>query len=194
MSQKIILSLIKQFKIQVLFFSHLTTLLGMVPLWRLHFLPLQMFLLSHWAPESHQWDDFILLEQSVNLGFCSLVDRKEEPSVRSQSKDLFTDHDPFTDAFMTGCMVGVSKWPDSFRNLKDTQQHTNILEMKADFLSLKALKQSLLNQIHVIILATDNSTVVYLQNQGAHCQTLYLRCHGRFWMVKIDLILPVIGP
>ncbi|VDI56241.1 Hypothetical predicted protein [Mytilus galloprovincialis] len=86
----------------------------------------------------------------------------------------------------------LSGGQDSFGPLVRLEEHINLLEMRAVFLSLRQFQAVIQGQS--LLVATDNSTVVaYLQNQGGnHSFSLYhlskevlLLCHS------LDIILSV---
>ena len=134
----------------------------MVPEGRLHMRPFQSHLKEHWRyPQSLDnllpWTDAI----SAHLDWW------QNPANVMKGSDLHPkDHQIFTDASNEGWGAHLDQkstkglWSDQEKRL-----HINVLELKAVSLALRNYKDQCQDQI--VLVATDNSTVVaYINKQG----------------------------
>ncbi|XP_071153579.1 uncharacterized protein [Mytilus edulis] len=166
--------------------------MDVIPLGRLHIRPIQWYLSEFWHPISQLWEAPVpILPRLLPHLQWWLQEKHLRKGV------LLDPPDPsltlFTDASLMGWGAYLEgRTASGLWSGAQLEEHINLLEMRAVFLSLRQFQAVVQGQS--LLVATDNSTVVaYLQNQGGtHSFSLYhlskeilLLCHS------LDIILSV---
>ena len=170
----------------------LISIMDVIPLGRLHIRPIQWYLSEFWHPISQLWEAPVpILPRLLPHLQWWLQEKHLRKGV------LLDPPDPsltlFTDASLMGWGAYLEgRTASGLWSGAQLEEHINLLEMRAVFLSLCQFQAVIQGQS--LLVATDNSTVVaYLQNQGGtHSFSLYhlskeilLLCHS------LDIILSV---
>ncbi|CAG2204005.1 unnamed protein product [Mytilus edulis] len=166
--------------------------MDVIPLGRLHIRPIQWYLSEFWHPISQLWEAPVpILPRLLPHLQWWLQEKHLRKGV------LLDPPDPsltlFTDASLMGWGAYLEgRTASGLWSGAQLEEHINLLEMRAVFLSLRQFQAVIQGQS--LLVATDNSTLVaYLRNQvGTHSFSLYhlskeilLLCHS------LDIILSV---